>query len=180
MFKPVMFKEFLCRPGQVGSIIPSSRFLARKMTKDIQSNYSVIELGAGNGCVTKYIKKTGCENVFIYECNLNFMMLLKDSYHSLGYTFFSDAFDVDSNHVNNSVDVVVSSLPLFNFPYEMRYNLLAKVHKVIRDDGLLVMFTYRRHFPVSMYDLSSIGFDIVDLDKVWLNIPPATVFFLKK
>ena len=51
--------EFIKKPSEVGSITPSSKFLTKELTKQI--NYTkarhIVEFGAGTGCVTKEILK---------------------------------------------------------------------------------------------------------------------------
>lgn len=53
----LFLREFLKRPRQVASIVPSSRFLERRIVEmaDIQSARAVVELGAGTGGTTRAI-----------------------------------------------------------------------------------------------------------------------------
>lgn len=53
----VFFREFLRHPGQIGSVIPSSRFLERRVVQagNISDSMSVVELGPGTGGVTRAI-----------------------------------------------------------------------------------------------------------------------------
>jgi len=53
----LFLREFLRRPRQVASIVPSSRFLERRIVDmaEIRSAHTVVELGAGTGGTTRAI-----------------------------------------------------------------------------------------------------------------------------
>jgi len=55
--RALFLREFLKRPRQVASIIPSSRFLERRIVEmaEIRSARTVVELGAGTGGTTRAI-----------------------------------------------------------------------------------------------------------------------------
>ena len=63
--------KFIYSPGQIGSVTPSSKYLARKMIEPVQWNklQSVAELGAGTGAITKYIQlsRMGKTKVLLFE-----------------------------------------------------------------------------------------------------------------
>lgn len=51
------FRESLRNLRSIGSVLPSSRFLCRAIVKhiDAQLAHTVVELGPGDGVVTRYI-----------------------------------------------------------------------------------------------------------------------------
>jgi len=55
MDRILFLKKFIDEPKKIGSLTPSSKFLARKMLKNLPwKNFSsVAELGAGTGTFTK-------------------------------------------------------------------------------------------------------------------------------
>ena len=55
--RPEFFKGFLRNPKEVGSLIPSSRFLTRRVLKcgDAKTARVIIELGPGTGVLTREI-----------------------------------------------------------------------------------------------------------------------------
>ena len=57
----VFIQEFLKHPLQIGSIIPSSRFLERRIVEAAEAEAAdvIIELGPGTGGVTKAITISG-------------------------------------------------------------------------------------------------------------------------
>lgn len=66
--KTIFLKNFIKQPRQIGSIIPSSNKLSRKMVEqiDFEKAKYVIELGPGTGCYTRknIRKETGINKVF--------------------------------------------------------------------------------------------------------------------
>lgn len=56
--RAMFFYKFLRSPAQIGSVTPSSKFLARAMVQSIcwDKVNSVAEPGAGTGAITKYIQ----------------------------------------------------------------------------------------------------------------------------
>ncbi|MGA8943791.1 MAG: phospholipid methyltransferase, partial [Thermoactinomyces sp.] len=67
----IFFSKFVQSPRQVGSIAPSSKFLAKKMLAPIDWKHAsvIAELGAGTGALTKYIhlfKHPDCK-LFVFE-----------------------------------------------------------------------------------------------------------------
>lgn len=85
--EPILFlKSFLQSPKHVGSIIPSSRFLASKMVKQASwlEAKAVAELGSGTGAITRYIQQEvqGSTKVFLFEMNETMRNTLKTAYLS--------------------------------------------------------------------------------------------------
>lgn len=69
--KLLFLYKFACAPKQIGSLTPSSIFLAKKMLEPVKWNQAehIAELGAGTGAITKYIKAANTENakVLLFE-----------------------------------------------------------------------------------------------------------------
>ncbi|WP_340642516.1 class I SAM-dependent methyltransferase [Photobacterium damselae] len=173
-------RAFIANPKNTGSITPSSRYLIEEMIKYIDRDHTVVELGAGNGCITRSIIKKGCQTLYTYENNLNLRHELKQSGILQKKHIKTNAFDIDTLHLSNSIDIVVSSLPLVNFSYEERNTLIFKINHILKFTGKFIMFSYKFDFPVQYEDIKKIGFTIVQKKIVWLNFPPAMVFILQK
>ncbi|MCF7758554.1 hypothetical protein KQ941_29445 [Paenibacillus xylanexedens] len=84
--EPVLFlKSFLQSPKHVGSIIPSSRFLASKMVKQASwlEAKAVAELGSGTGPITRYINQQvqdSTTKVLLFEMNETMRNTLQTAY----------------------------------------------------------------------------------------------------
>ena len=110
----VFFKRFIAKPGQIGSVMPSSRYLVKNMLShtDWSKINNVAELGAGTGVVTS-------------------RLLTKLRSHDLERIFKP-----------NSLDVIVSSLPWTTLPKQTSLEILRGILKCLRPDGQLIAFQY--------------------------------------
>ena len=74
------FKTYLKERKQIGSLMPSSRFLVKKMCRkiDFSTATNIIELGPGTGVFTKEILNMARKDakIFVFELNEDFFELL--------------------------------------------------------------------------------------------------------
>lgn len=180
MIKTSLLKQFINDPKNTGSLLPSSRYLISEMTEIICEDDSVVELGFGDGCITKNIVLKKCSYVGVYDNNEYFINNLKMLNILPETHIMTDAFDINRKHALHSLDVVVSSLPLVNFSYSKRLELISKISSVLKYNGKFVMFSYKFKFPLNDEDLKAIGMEIVSKKIVWRNFPPAMLFVLIK
>ncbi|MHB8170039.1 MAG: class I SAM-dependent methyltransferase [Thermincolia bacterium] len=170
-------KRFLSSPGSVGSITPSSSFLAKKMVKEteVEPCRDIIELGAGTGVFTRYLMelKAPETELCVFEKDPLMAASLQRKYH--GIKIFPDATQI-TNHLHkgelNQVDLVISGLPFAVMPDSVRQKVLRGVFQVLRPGGKFVAFQYSFQL---MKELEQI-YGSVNLEFVLLNIPPAVVY----
>ena len=78
-------QSFLKSPKQVGSIIPSSRFLERRVTRATRAHRAklVVELGPGTGVVTEALIARGipASRLILIEYSPQFSKLLAERFH---------------------------------------------------------------------------------------------------
>ena len=78
MSKRTFLKEFIKENKMVGSLTPSSRFLAAKMidTIDFSTVNVIVELGPGTGVFTRKIveKLPATTHLFVFELNGDFAL----------------------------------------------------------------------------------------------------------
>jgi phospholipid N-methyltransferase len=169
--------EFLKNSGQTGSIIPSSRFLIRKMLPDSlpwNSLQQIAELGPGTGVFTQYLqqKKHPDSRLYLFEKNENFRQFLRQRFPEL--PVFDEALQLGSvvQETGRPFDLIVSGLPFANFPDELREKLFRAIHDALADDGTFVAFQYT---PLLLKKFKN-HFLLTDIGYTLLNIPPAWVF----
>lgn len=175
-------KHFLKSPSSVGSIAPSSPFLAKAMVGAIDwaNVNSVVELGAGTGALTAEIEKhRKADSVFLsFERAPKMRANLERQFPDI--IFKEDAFnlvaDVENMTADNQIDCVISALPLTSFSSANRERILADVYKVLKPNGHFVLYQYSG----VLEKLIRSHFDHVTVKKVWVNIPPAKVFYCQK
>ncbi|NMO94588.1 class I SAM-dependent methyltransferase [Paenibacillus lemnae] len=174
-------KTFFNHPGQIGSITPSSRFLARLIMKSVpwEQVSSIAELGSGTGALT---------NSILEHINPDTRMILfeKDSrmQQNLTRTFpgipaYSDALQLNRNIQQEGIsnlDCVISGLPFFNFPETVRTQILDEIVQSLRPGGYFVAFQY----SLQMRKELNKRFHIEKIRFTPLNVPPAFVYVCRK
>jgi len=180
--EPVLFlKSFLQSPKHVGSIVPSSRFLANKMVNQAPwlEVKAVAELGSGTGAITRYIHQQAQDStqVLLFEMNETMRNNLKTEYPtSPCYPDASRLVESMKQEGIQQLDCVFSGLPFFNFDSELRNTLIDQIYKALKPQGLFIAFQY----SLQMKRTLSEKFIIEKIDIVPLNIPPAFVYVCRK
>jgi len=179
--KFLFFYKFLQSPGRVGSVTPSSRFLAKTMVDAIPWNEvdSAAELGAGTGAITRYIQSAKKESarVLLFEADPQMRGRLDDLYPE--FACYPDCRDIQAAvHKENlgQLDCVLSGLPFFNFTQELRDRILEQVVSSLKDNGLFVAFQYSQQMRKQLEEV----FDIEEIKFVPMNVPPAFVYICRK
>ncbi|MDD2620487.1 MAG: methyltransferase domain-containing protein [Syntrophomonadaceae bacterium] len=177
----IFLKKFIEAPSQVGSLTPSSRFLANKMLECIDWNTvrALAELGAGTGIFTKYIyrlKHPDCK-VAVFEKDKVMRSEIAARYSKLSY--FEDVLYLTQNVKSigiKSLDVVVSGLPFALIEESVRENIIEQVIKILKPKGIFVAFQY----SLQMKPLLLKKYSQVDISFVPFNFPPAFVYVCHK
>lgn len=165
----------------VGSIVPSSKYLARRIARHIESPI-VVELGPGTGVFTEEIlKKLPKDGKLIsIESNDIFVKYLKNKIKDKRLVIYhGDALklkDILKQYGLEKVDVIVSGLPIGNFKKDDKKKLLNGIADCLADEGVYLQFEYflagvkavKKVFPKISY-----SFEL-------LNFPPAFVMRCKK
>ncbi|MBJ9990084.1 class I SAM-dependent methyltransferase [Paenibacillus sp. S28] len=177
LFLQGFFKE----PKRVGSVIPSSRFLAAKMVQSVPWNEvkSVAELGSGTGAITRFIKPQLHESakVLLFERDKKMRNNLRIEYPD--FPCYSNACQlVKTIHQEGigQLDCIISGLPFFNFTSEMRETLLHQMVEALKPGGVFIAFQY----SLQMKKQFAKAFTIENIEFVPLNFPPAFVYTCRK
>lgn len=179
--KALFFYKFLRSPGQIGSVTPSSKFLARAMVSSVSWDEvnSVAELGAGTGAITKYIQAAANADtrVLLFEKDPALYRELRFQYAQYGC--YRDACRLQyimGQEKLEQLDCVISGLPFFNFSQTVRDHLLDEIIASLKDGGLFIAFQYSRQMKKQLAG----RFDIEEIKFVSLNVPPAFVYVCRK
>lgn len=182
--KKSFIQQFWKEKKMVGAMAPSSRFLAEKMLEniDFQSAHVLIELGPGTGVFTdKILKKMRPDaKLLVFELNDNFYAALKKRITDSRVILIHDSAEKIEKYLteNNLVeaDVVLSSLPLANFPSELRDVILQVSHKTLKDSGVYIQFQYSLQSKKHIQKV----FPHISIKFTPFNFPPAFVYTCKK
>ncbi|MFC9708944.1 class I SAM-dependent methyltransferase [Paenibacillus sp. NPDC056933] len=177
----LFLKSFLHNPKNVGSIIPSSRFLASRMVGHAPwpEAKAVAELGAGTGAITQRIRQQVQDStkVLLFEMDEIMRNNLKVAYPSFScYPNAAHLVESMKQEGVQQLDFIFSGLPFFNFEPELRNTLVDQIYKALQPGGLFIAFQY----SLQMKKLLSEHFIIETIDFEPLNVPPAFVYVCRK
>ena len=175
----LMLRKFVRHGTTIASFTPSSRFLARMICKgiDFENAKCIVELGAGTGPVTSELfrrAKPGTRLVIV-ELDPDFCKRLRAKFPD------ADIVEGDAGRMDEllkergieSVDHVISGLPLPSFPAHLRDSILASAARTLGPDGTFRQLT---NMPYVYWKLYKKYFREVRFKLVPLNLPPAGVY----
>ena len=173
------FKGWIDKPKTVGSIIPTSSITARKMASIVntKSGLPVLEVGPGTGVITKAILRLGVkpENLYAVEFSHDFVLHLRRNYPGVN-VIEGDAFDLDATlgkKAGITFDLVVSGVPLLNFPVATRVKYVESLLDRIPEGRPIVQLTYGPKSPVP----PGLGnYSVEKFDFIIRNIPPTQLW----
>ena len=174
------FRGFLTRPKEVGSIIPSSRFMEKRITKtaELGSAKLAIELGPGTGGTTKALlrKMRPDATLLAIEINPDFVSLLERTIDDPRLiVHHGSAADIPSAlaaHDLPAPDVILSGIPFSTMDRELGLAILRSVHDNLAPDGRFVAYQFRDR-------VESLGrgvFGRAQVQTELLNMPPMRVY----
>jgi phospholipid N-methyltransferase len=172
--------QFFFKPRTIGAVMPSSKYLAKKMIACIDFNNakSIVEYGPGTGVFTEEIlRNRGTDTlVILFEMNRAFYQELTKKYkNEPNLHIVNDSARNVKKHVRahglKNVDYIVSGLPFAILPQETAVNILKETKKYLSPTGAFIMFQY------SLLKRDFIGryFDSIEITRELRNIPPAYV-----
>ncbi|MBM3186861.1 MAG: methyltransferase domain-containing protein [Bacteroidetes bacterium] len=168
----------------VGSMTPSSRFLAAKMLNHIPINRAkvVVELGPGTGVFTeKILEKLGVNTqLIVVELNDDFYNTFQNKFQHPNIHLKHGSADQIGIYLKElgfeKADLIISSLPLANFPSDLRKNVIETAKNCLDDKGTFIQFQYSLQ---SFKTLKRI-FRSVKVEFTAFNFPPAFVYTCSK
>lgn len=169
------FRGFLRSPEQVGSIIPSSRFMERRIinTSEVASAKTVVELGPGTGGTTRAILEAMPEDARLLTIELDpqFSSILEDfgDARLIPHTgSAADLADILAEHGLGAPDVVISGIPFSTMPRDIGLAIIAAIRDNLAPGGRFVAYQFRG--AVGRLGEEVMGKPDVELEV--LNIPP--------
>jgi len=177
-------KEFWKDKKMIGSMVPSSKYLAAKMLDHIpfKNTKLIIELGPGTGIFTEKIiqKLDVTTQLIVLELNSEFYKELKAKIcHTNVHIKEASADKIGEIMLElgfEKADVIISSLPLANFSAKLRNSILEVVKESLNENGSFIQFQYSLNAYKNLKQL----FPVVKLNFTALNFPPAFVYTCSK
>jgi phospholipid N-methyltransferase len=183
--------SFICRPIATGAIVPSSRYLARRMVEDMALGEAstVVELGPGTGAFTGSIQALlKPEALFLaVELNEGFAAVLREQFPTVGIINESaeKLSSILAARGRTHADSVLCSLPWAAFPRDLQERLIKAIVEALRPGGRFCTFAYTHAslLPAArrFRELLNANFASVKPSRtVWRNLPPAFVYRCEK
>ena len=174
---------FLKSPKQVGSIIPSSRFLERRIVRaaEIGRASLVVELGPGTGGTTRALLRAlpPKARLLAIEIDPRFVELLgrmPDPRLIVHEGSASEIEDALRKHALPAPDVILSGIPFSTMARSVGEQILRSVYDALEPGGLFVAYQVRDR-------VESLGrrvFGRAQVQTEILNMPPMRVYRWQK
>ncbi len=173
-------RGFLKRPKEVGSIIPSSRFLERRILRcaRVEEARTVVELGPGTGGTTRALLRAmpSDARLISIEINPSFVEHMKRNLRDQRLTVLEgSATDVGALLAAEGLDgadVILSGIPFSTMPRALGIEILENVRNALHPDGRFVAYQFRdrvEHLGREVFGRPRIQTEI-------RNVPPMRVY----
>lgn len=173
------FREFIRHPMQIGSVIPSSRFLERRIlaAAGIDSAKTVVELGPGTGGTTRAILAAMAPHARLLsiEINPHFHRMVSEIDDRRLIAHLGSACDlaaVVAEHGLPAPDAVISGIPFSTLPPQLGEELVRAIPGVLAPGGCFVAYQARDRVA----ELCSPVMGKAEASTEFRNIPPMRVY----
>jgi len=182
--KLLFFSTFIRYPKEIGSVIPSSRFLVNELMKsiDFKTAECIVEYGPGTGTITHELLKRAKKDarLLCFETNRKFCNYLRKNIKDDRLTVINDSAENIKKHVKVSgiskVDYIISGLPFSTLPVGKRSVIIEEAKGTLKTEGKFVVYQFLSSFKKSIGSY----FSRISTKFVPLNIPPCFVFVCEK
>ena len=176
-------REFVCHPEQIGSIVPSSHHLERRLVEigDLANAPTVVELGPGTGGTTRAFLRAlrGDARLLAIDINPRFTSLLASVADPRLTVHLGSAVDLRTilaRHGLSQVDAVLSGIPFSTMPASTARRILEAVMLSLAPGGRFVAYQI-------LGTVGAIGRAVIGSPEVTLvlrNIPPVRIYTWRK
>jgi phospholipid N-methyltransferase len=172
-------QEFLKHPQEVASIIPSSRFLERRIVKlgGVSSAKTLVELGSGTGGTTRAILRAMRPDAHLLSIEINpgFHQAIKQIPDARLIAHLGSAGELQkiiAFYNLDSPDVVISGIPFSIINPNAGSQIIREVSAALAPGGRFVAYQFRDR--VESLSRPFLGPAQVELEL--LNIPPVRIY----
>jgi phosphatidylethanolamine/phosphatidyl-N-methylethanolamine N-methyltransferase len=174
----LFFKRWLANPLQMGSVIPSSPSLCRRIAALVRraEDEVVVELGAGTGVISRALLAAGvpASKLVVVEIVPDMADHLRTALPGVN-VIQGDAFELPKalpQWMHGKVGTAICGIPLVLLPLEQQKRFVAAVEAVAPGAGFL-LYTYCITSPLPYKKLG-----LTAKREAWtpMNFPPASVW----
>lgn len=164
---------------EMGTIIQSGPSMCKKMIQHIhkEEDLIIVELGAGDGVITKYILEKMSPNakLFVFEINPKLSETISkiDDRRMILINNGAQNMEIElKKYEITQVDTIISAIPFLVLPDELTQEILQLCKKMLKSGGYFVQM----HYVKRISEMYKQIFGNVTISYVPLNIPPGYVF----
>lgn len=170
---------FLRKPQQVGSVIPSSRFLERRLValSGARSARLVVELGPGTGGTTRALLRAlpADARLLAIELEPRFAAILRETKDPRLIVVEGSAEQIAEalhEHGLGAPDAVISGIPFSTMDVALGRRIARAIHAVLPPNGRFVAYQVRG----KVHDVARPFFGRAEIDVELRNIPPMRLY----
>jgi phosphatidylethanolamine/phosphatidyl-N-methylethanolamine N-methyltransferase len=177
------FQEFLKHPLQIGSVIPSSRFLEKRILEasGVAFAQTIVELGSGNGGTTRAILNEMPRQAQLLSIEINPHLHASVSRISDGrlIAHLGNACELKrilDRYAMARPEVVISGIPFSTMSQRSGYQVVEAISSLLAPKGRFVAYQVSKRVAELCRPFLGSGQMEVEL----LNIPPVRVYQWEK
>jgi len=171
-------RGFLKRPQQVGSVIPSSRFLERRVVElaRVGSARTVVELGPGTGGTTRAILRAMPADAALLGIEIDpqfhaFTSSIRDPRLIVHLGSAADLGRIMNEHGLAGADAVISGIPFSTMNLAVAADILDAVSSVLLPGGCFVAYQVRRRVEAlcrPFFGRAQVAIELFNIPPVWV------------
>ncbi len=173
-------RNFFKHPSMLGSVVPSSPFLVKRLMSEIDWDGArvLVEFGPGVGTITREILKRMRSDavLLVIELNEEFVeylnSTLRDPRIRVIHGSAKHVRRILAEHGLARADAIISSIPYSLLPETLRQEIVAESRHALKTQGSLLIFQYNR----TLLPYLKSSFSSVRLNFHLLNILPVLIF----
>jgi phospholipid N-methyltransferase len=177
-------REFIKHPLQIGSIIPSSRFLERSVIEaaEVHSARTIVELGPGTGGTTKAILRAMTPQARLLSIEINprlhaLTSHIQDSRYIAHLGSAEQLPEILATYGLDSPEVLISGIPFSTMSHATGSQILAAITEALVPGGRFVAYQVSSRVVSVSRPFLGPGRQV---DNQLLNIPPMRVWRWEK
>jgi len=181
--KFVFFRQFLRHPLQIGSVIPSSPFLERRILEmtEVHRCQTVVELGSGTGGTTRAILSALPEKAQLLSIEINphfhgMVKAIDDSRLIAHLGSAGDMGEIIKAYGLPRPDAVISGIPFSTMPEELGKKIIYEIATNLAHNGRFVAYQFSNRVHQLCTPVLGPCKKAVEI----LNIPPMWVYRWEK
>ncbi len=136
-FTKIALKDY----KHVGALVPSSKFVAKKIAGKVEKKKFIVEYGAGDGVITKEILKKISLNSELIAFELNkdlFAKLEKIGDNRL--KSINDDVERAASYLNKKAEVIISGIPFSLLDRKKREEIIEKTSYLLEPGGIFILY----------------------------------------